>query len=321
MGRIDTLLASMTLDEKIGQLNMVAASRVVTGPGELRDLHEGIRTGRIGNLLNLWGVDETRAVQRLAVEESRLGIPLLMGLDVIHGHHTIFPVSLAEACQFDPDLWEKTARAAAEEAADDGVALTFAPMVDVARDPRWGRIIESPGEDPWVAAQMAAAKTRGFQGNDLAARNSLAATAKHLCAYGAVTAGREYASADVSERMLHEIYLPPFAAAVAAGVAAIMPAFIDIAGAPMTANGKLLQGWLRGVVGFNGVLIGDYNAVAELLNHGVAADLVEAAALALNAGVDIDMTSGAYIQCLPEALKRGLVTMARSTRASDASSN
>jgi beta-glucosidase len=310
MGRIDTLLASMTLEEKIGQLNMVAASRVVTGPGELHDLQEGIRTGRIGNLLNLWGVDETRAVQRLAVEESRLGIPLLMGLDVIHGHHTIFPVSLAEACQFAPDLWEKAARVAAEEAAEDGVALTFAPMLDVARDPRWGRIIESPGEDTWVASQMAAAKTRGFQGRNLAARDSVAATAKHLCAYGAVTAGREYASADVSERALHEIYLPPFAAAVAAGTAAIMPAFIDVAGVAMTANAKLLQGWLRGVVGFEGVLISDYNAVAELLNHGVAADLVEAAALALNAGVDIDMTSGAYIQCLPEALKRGLVTMA-----------
>jgi beta-glucosidase len=310
MGRIDTLLATMTLEEKIGQLNMVAASRVVTGPGELHDLHEGIRTGRIGNLLNLWGVDETRAVQRLAVEESRLGIPLLMGLDVIHGHRTIFPVSLAEACQFAPDLWEKTARIAAKEAAEDGVALTFAPMLDVARDPRWGRIIESPGEDPWVASQMAAAKTRGFQGRDLAARDSLAATAKHLCAYGAVTAGREYAPADVSERALHEIYLPPFLAAVAAGTAAIMPAFIDVAGAPMTANAKLLQGWLRGVVGFDGVLISDYNAVAELLNHGVAADLVEAAALALSAGVDIDMTSGAYVQCLPEALKRGLVTMA-----------
>jgi beta-glucosidase len=310
MGRIDMLVASMTLEEKIGQLNMVAASRVVTGPGELQDLHEGIRTGRIGNLLNLWGVDETRVVQRLAVEESRLGIPLLMGLDVIHGHHTIFPVPLAEACQFAPDLWEKTARAAAEEAAKDGVALTFAPMLDVARDPRWGRIIESPGEDPWVASQMAAAKTRGFQGSDLAARNSLAATAKHLCAYGAVTAGREYASADVSERALHEVYLPPFVAAVAAGTAAIMPAFIDVAGAPMTANAKLLQGWLRGVVGFDGVLISDYNAIAELLNHGVAADLVEAAALALKASVDIDMTSGAYVQCLPEALKRGLVTMA-----------
>ena len=310
MGRIDALLQKMTLEEKIGQLNMVAASRVVTGPGELRDLQEGIRTGRIGNLLNLWGVDETRAVQRLAVEESRLGVPLLMGLDVIHGHHTIFPVSLAEACQFAPDLWEKTARVAAEEAAEDGVALTFAPMLDVARDPRWGRIIESPGEDTWVASQMAAAKTRGFQGPDLAASDSLAATAKHLCAYGAVTAGREYAAAEVSERTLHEIYLPPFAAAVAAGVAAIMPAFISVAGAPMTANSKLLQGWLRASVGFDGVLISDYNAVAELLNHGVAADLVEAAALALNAGVDIDMTSGAYVQGLSEALERGLVTMA-----------
>jgi beta-glucosidase len=310
MGRIDTLLAAMTLDEKIGQLNMVAASRVVTGPGELKDLQEGIRTGRIGNLLNLWGADETRAVQRLAVEESRLGIPLLLGLDVIHGHRTIFPVPLAEACQFAPDLWEKTARMAAEEAAEDGVALTFAPMLDVARDPRWGRIIESPGEDPWLASQMAVAKTRGFQGADLAARDSLAATAKHLCAYGAVTAGREYASADVSERALHEIYLPPFAAAVAAGAAAIMPAFIDVAGIAMTANAKLLQGWLRGAVGFEGVVISDYNAVAELLNHGVAADLVEAAALALNAGVDIDMTSGAYVQRLPEALERGLVTKA-----------
>jgi beta-glucosidase len=310
MGRIDTLLASMTLEEKIGQLNMVAASRVVTGPGELHDLQEGIRTGRIGNLLNLWGTDETRAVQRLAVEESRLGIPLLMGLDVIHGHHTIFPVSLAEVCQFSPDLWEKTARVAAEEVAADGVALTFAPMLDVARDPRWGRIIESPGEDTWVASQMAVAKIRGFQGRDLAARDSVAATAKHLCAYGAVTAGREYASADVSERALHETYLPPFAAAVGARVAAVMPAFIDVAGVAMTANAKLLQGWLRGVVGFDGVVISDYNAVGELLNHGVAADLVEAAALALNAGVDIDMTSGAYVQCLPEALKRGLVTMA-----------
>jgi beta-glucosidase len=309
MGRIDALLQKMTLEEKIGQLNMVAASRVVTGPGELHDLHEGIRTGRIGNLLNLWGVDETRAVQRLAVEESRLGIPLLMGLDVIHGHHTIFPVSLAEACLFDPDLWEKTARAAAEEAAEDGVPLTFAPMLDVARDPRWGRIIESPGEDTWVACQMAAAKTRGFQGPDLASPDSVAATAKHLCAYGAVTAGREYASADVSERTLHEIYLPPFAAAVDAGVAAVMPAFIDVAGMAMTANAKLLQGWLRGVIRFEGVLISDYGAVAELLNHGVAADLVEAAALALNAGVDIDMTSGAYVKSLLEALRRGLVTM------------
>ena len=310
MGRIDTLLAAMTIEEKIGQLNMVAASRVVTGPGELRDLHEGIRAGRIGGLLNLWGAEEVRAVQRLAVAESRLGVPLLLGLDVIHGHRTIFPVPLAEACLFAPNLWEKTARAAAEEATEDGVAMTFAPMVDVARDPRWGRIVESPGEDTWVATQMAAAKTHGFQGQDLAAPDSLAAVAKHLCAYGAVTAGREYASVDVSERTLREIYLPPFAAAAACGVAAIMPAFIDIAGVAMTANAKLLQGWLRAVAGFDGVLISDYNSVAELINHGVAADRVEASALALNAGVDIDMTSGAYIGGLPKALERGLVAIA-----------
>ena len=310
MERIDRLLATMTIEEKIGQLNMVASSRVVTGPGALHDVREGIRAGRIGALLNLWGADEAHAVQRLAVEESRLGIPLLLGLDVIHGHRTIFPVPLAEACLFAPDLWEKTARAAAEEAAQDGVALTFAPMLDVARDPRWGRIVESPGEDPWVASEVAAAKTRGFQGNDLAAADSLAATAKHLCAYGAVTAGREYASVDVSERTLREIYLPPFSAAVAAGTAAVMPAFIDIAGAPMTANAPLLQGWLRGDLGFDGVLISDYNAIAELINHRVAGDVAEAAALALNAGVDIDMTSNAYVRGLPEALERGLVSMA-----------
>ncbi|MFY9970420.1 MAG: glycoside hydrolase family 3 N-terminal domain-containing protein [Roseiarcus sp.] len=310
MERVETLVAEMTLAEKIGQLNMVASTGVVTGPSGSRATHQGIRAGTIGGLFNLWGADEVRAVQRIAVEESRLGVPLLLGLDVIHGHRTIFPVPLAEACAFDVGLWERTARAAAEEAAADGIAMTFAPMIDVARDPRWGRIVESPGEDPWVASELAAAKTRGFQGGDLAAADSVAATAKHLCAYGAVTAGREYASVDVSERTLREIYLPPFSAAVAAGTAAIMPAFIDIAGVPMTINPTLLKGWLRERVGFDGVLISDYNAVAELINHGVAADSVEAAALALNAGVDIDMTSNTYTQGLPAALDRGLVTMA-----------
>ena len=310
MGRVDTLLTEMTIEEKVGQLNMVASTLTVTGPGQLGDINDGIRAGRIGNLLNHWGADAVHAVQRLAVEESRLHIPLLIGLDVIHGHRTIFPVPLAEACLFAPDVWEKTARAAAEEATQDGVALTFAPMLDVARDPRWGRIVEGPGEDSWAASQMAAAKMLGFQGRDLGAADSLAATAKHFCAYGAVTAGREYASADVSERTLREVYLPPFAAAVAAGTAAIMPAFIDLAGMPMTANVLMLQGWLRGELGFSGVLISDYNAVAELMNHGVAADAVEAAALALKAGVDIDMTSDCYVRGLPEALERGLVTMA-----------
>lgn len=309
MTRIERLLAAMTLEEKIGQLNMVAATRVVTGPGAPTAVKEGVRAGRIGNLLNLWGADEVRDLQQLAVEKSRHGIPLLLGLDVIHGHRTIFPVPLAEACLFDPDMWESTARAAAAEAAQDGVALTFAPMLDVARDPRWGRIVESPGEDPWVASQVAVAKTRGFQGGDLRDVTRLAATAKHLCAYGAVTAGREYASVDVAERTLHEVYLPPFAAAVAAGVVAIMPALTDVAGVPMTANAALLQGWLREELGFEGIVISDYNAVAELRNHGVAQDDAHAAALALRAGIDMDMASGAYLRGMPVALERGLITM------------
>jgi len=310
MGRIHRLLAAMTLEEKIGQLNMAAGSRVVTGPGARGDVEEGIRSGRIGNLLNVWGGKEVHALQRLAVAHSRLAIPLLIGLDVMHGHRTIFPVPLAEAGLFDPDTWERTARVAAGEAGADGVALTFAPMVDVARDPRWGRMVESPGEDPWVAAEFAAAKVRGFQGRDLQEAASIAVTTKHLCGYGAVTAGREYASAEVSERTLHEVHLPPFAAAVSAGTAAIMPAFIDIAGVPMTANAPLLQGWLRGRHAFDGVLISDYNAIAELCNHGVVSDTAEAAALALRAGVDIDMASEAYVQGLPEALRRGLIGMA-----------
>jgi beta-glucosidase len=310
MGRIDRLLAAMTLEEKVGQLNMAAGSRAVTGPGARGAVEEGIRSGRVGSLLNVWGGAEVQALQRLAVEHSRLGIPLLIGLDVIHGHRTIFPVPLAEACLFDPDTWQSSARVAAEEASADGVGLTFAPMVDVARDARWGRMVESPGEDPWVAAEFAAAKIRGFQGQNLQQATSIAATAKHLCGYGAVTAGREYASVDVAARTLHEVHLPPFSAAVAAGTAAIMPAFIDIAGVPMTANVPLLQGWLRGLRAFDGVLISDYNAIAELCNHGVASDIAQAAALALRAGVDIDMASEAYVQGLPEALRRGLIEVA-----------
>jgi beta-glucosidase len=311
MGRIDRLLAAMSVAEKIGQLSMAASFRAVTGPGAPRELEEGVRSGRIGNVLNLWGSAQVQALQRLAVEQSRLGIPLLVGFDVIHGHRTIFPVPLAEAGLFDPDIWESTARTAAAEAAADGINLTFAPMLDVARDPRWGRMVEGPGEDVWVACEFAAAKTRGFQGSDLRAAGAVAATAKHLGAYGAVTAGREYASVDVSERTLHEVHLPPFAAASAAGAAAVMPAFVDIAGVPMTANRVLLQDWLRRRCAFDGVLISDYNAVAELCVHGVAADLTEAAALALTGGIDIDMASEAYARGLPQALERGLVSVAQ----------
>jgi beta-glucosidase len=309
MNRIGTLIADMTLAEKLGQLTMTAAGYTVTGPVIAGDSTDAIRAGTIGNLLNLYGAGQVHAMQRLAVEESRLGIPLLIAFDVIHGHRTLFPVPLGEAALFDPQAWELTARESATEAAADGIAMAFAPMLDVSRDPRWGRTAEGPGEDPWLGAQIAAAKVRGFQGVDLAGAAALAAVAKHYCAYGPVTAGRDYASVDISERSVHEVHLPPFAAAITAGVASVMPAFTDLAGIPMTAHVGLLRGVLRGQLGFDGVLVSDYNAIAELMRHGVAADLTEAAALALKAGVDIDMMANAYRVGLPEALQRGLVSM------------
>jgi beta-glucosidase len=310
MSRIDKLIAEMTLAEKLGQLTMTAAGYAVTGPVIAGDSTDAIKSGVIGNLLNLVGSGPVREMQRLAVEESRLGIPLLIGLDIIHGHRTLFPIPLAEASLFDPQAWELTAREAAREAASDGLAMTFAPNLDVSRDPRWGRTAEGPGEDPWVATRFAQAKIRGFQGADLASNDAVAACAKHFCAYGPVTAGREYASVDISERTLREVHLPPFVAAVAAGVAAIMPAFTDLAGVPMTANAALLRHYLRDQLGFDGVLVSDYNAIAELMRHGIAADLPEAAVLALKAGVDIDMMADAYRHGLPVALERGLVSMA-----------
>lgn len=308
--RVKALTAKMTLAEKLGQLNMLSADFAVTGAYVPIRYLDGVRSGAVGSIFNLWGREAARAAQKMALEETRLGIPLLFALDVIHGQRTIFPIPLAEACAFDVGLWERTARAAAAETADDGVHMTFAPMLDVCRDPRWGRISEGPGEDPFVGVAMARAKTRGYQGEDLRKPGNVAATAKHFIAYGAAEAGRDYAAVDVSDRQLDEIYLPPFKAAVEAGVAAIMPAFNDLSGVPMTAHGALLDGLLRRRWRFDGVLISDYTAVQELLNHGVAADLVEAAALAINAGVDVDMMSQAYVTCLPEALERGLVTMA-----------
>lgn len=309
MARIDSLLRAMTLEEKLGQLNLVTASQTVTGPIVAGEITEDIRAGRVGGVFNLWGREVVMRAQRLAVEETRLGVPLLFGLDVLHGHRTIFPIPLAEAGAFDADLWERTARAAACEAASEGVCLTFAPMLDVARDPRWGRIAEGPGEDPFVAEKFAQAKVRGFQGKSLSDRNAIAATAKHFCAGGAATAGRDYAAVEVSQRALHEVYLPPFRAAVEAGAAAIMSAFNSVNGHPMAAHGALLNGFLRRELGFEGVVMSDYGAIAELVEHGVAADLVEAAALALKAGVDMDMVSGAYLKRLPEALTRGFVEM------------
>jgi len=310
MGRIDSLIAEMTLAEKLGQLTMTAADYAVTGPVVTPLSEDAIRLGIIGNLLNLYGAEATQRIQKIAVEESRLHIPLLMGFDAIHGHRTVFPIPLAEAGLFDPAAWEATARVAAEECAGDGLHMTFAPMLDVSRDPRWGRIAEGPGEDPFVGSAIARAKVRGFQSSNLADVGAVAACAKHYVAYGAVTAGREYTATDMSEAMLREVYLPPFRAAVEAGVASIMPAFTDLNGVPLTASAFLLQEVLRGELGFEGVIVSDYHAVAELLNHGVADDLAEAAALALKAGVDIDMMSDAYRLGLPVALDRNLVAMA-----------
>src|ERR1700692_2760604 len=216
MSRIETLIGAMTLAEKLGQLTMTASSYAVTGPVIAGDSTDAIKAGTIGNLLNMVGAAHVREMQRLAVEESRLGIPLLIGFDIVHGHRTLFPVPLGEAALFDPETWALTARESAKEAAADGLAMTFAPMLDVSRDPRWGRSAEGPGEDPWLGARVAEAKVRGFQGNDLAASHSLAAVAKHFCAYGPVTAGREYASVDISERTLREVHLPSFSAALAA---------------------------------------------------------------------------------------------------------
>jgi beta-glucosidase len=309
VGHIDRLIAEMTLVEKLGQLVMIAADYAVTGPVVTPLSEEAIRSGTIGNLLNLYGAEPTHRIQKIAVEESRLHIPLLLGFDAIHGHRTVFPIPLAEAGLFDPAAWEATARVAAEECAADGLHMTFAPMLDVSRDPRWGRIAESPGEDPFVGSAFARAKIRGFQNSGLADAGAIAACAKHYLGYGAVNAGREYASTDMSDGMLREVYLPPFRAAVHAGVAAIMPSFTDLNDVPMTANVPLLRDVLRREIGFDGVIISDYHAVAELLNHGVACDLAEAAALALKAGVDIDMMSDAYRLGLPEALQRNLIAM------------
>ena len=310
MNRVENLIGRMTLAEKLGQLTMTAAGMAVTGPIIAGDSTDSIKNGTLGSLLNLFGAEHIRQLQHLAVNESRLGVPLLFGLDVLHGHRMLFPIPLGEASLFDSEAWALSARESAKEAAADGLAMTFAPMLDVARDPRWGRSAEGPGEDPWLAARIAEAKVRGFQGADLRQADALAAVAKHYCAYGAVTAGRDYAAVDLSERTVHEVHMPPFAAAVAAGVAAVMPAFTDLAGIPMSANRAMLRGRLRERLGFDGVIISDYNAIAELIHHGIAADLAEAATLAIKAGVDIDMMAGAFRRGLPEAVNRGFVAVA-----------
>jgi beta-glucosidase len=302
---IDSVLARMTPEEKAGQLNQVTGGWSEQGPLLPDSILAGIRAGRIGSMLGVFGAQLTREAQRAAVEQSRMRIPLLLAHDVIHGFRTIFPVPIAEASSWDLDAVERSARIAAIEATAHGLNWTYAPMVDIARDPRWGRIVEGAGEDPYLGAQVAAARVRGFQGNDLRASNTMLATAKHFVAYGAAEGGRDYNVADISERTLHEIYLPPFLAAVQAGAGSVMASFNEIAGTPMHAHRALLHDLLRGSWGFDGVLVSDWTGVMELLRHGVAADTAAAAALGMRSGVDIDMVSRFYIQHLPALVRAG----------------
>ena len=303
---VDSILVRMTLAEKLGQLNQPTGAGIETGPGGERATRmAALRRGGIGSFLNVVGADTTRALQRIAVEETRLHIPLVFGLDVIHGFRTVFPVPLGEAASFDPSLAERTARIAAIEASAAGIDWTFAPMVDIARDPRWGRIVEGAGEDRYLGALFAAARVRGFQGNDLTASNAIAATAKHFAAYGAAEGGRDYNVADISERTLRDVYLPPFYGAACAGAATFMASFNEIAGVPSHANRHLLTDILRDEWKYDGMVVSDYTGVWELINHGVAADSSQAAELGIHAGVDMDMVSELYLRKLAASVAAG----------------
>ena len=305
VSRPEALLKKMTLDEKIGQLVQRAGGRSKALNSRLDDAElERVRAGRVGSYLHVAGAEALGKLQKTAIEESRLGIPLLFAMDVVHGYRTIFPVPLAMAATWAPESEERAARVAADEATSAGLHWTFAPMIDIARDPRWGRIVEGAGEDPYLGARMAVAQVNGFQGGNSLRLGSLMATAKHFGAYGAAIGGRDYNSADLSERTLQEVYLPPFYAAARAGAGSFMAAFNDIAGVPTTANKDLLRGLLRERWGWQGLMVSDWGAIGELVNHGVAADRAAAGVLALDASVDMDMVGGVFADDLKDAVSK-----------------
>ncbi len=296
--RVEKLLNQMTLEEKVGQ--------TVLGNASAEDIEVNVRLGKVSAVI-CDDLELNNKLQRTAVEESRLGIPLIIGADVIHGYRTIFPIPLAESCSWNPKLLEQTAAAAAAEAATMGVNWIYAPMVDISRDPRWGRIAEGAGEDPFLGRAIAQARVRGFQNAALPGGRRIAACPKHYAAYGFAEGGRDYNTVDISERTLREVCLPPFNAAFEAGAQTVMTSFNEIGGVPSTSNGFLLKTILRQEWQMNGVVVSDYNAIAELINHGVAKDLREAARLSILAGVDIDMASGAYAQYLAELVQNSEV--------------
>ncbi|MFT4256625.1 MAG: glycoside hydrolase family 3 N-terminal domain-containing protein [Pseudoxanthomonas sp.] len=307
---IEALLAKMTPEEKFGQLNQPPGPDANTGPKAEAAGMDAVRKGAVGSYLGVMGAERTCRYQRVAVEESRLGIPLLFGYDVIHGFRTIFPQPLGMAATFDPDAVERAARIAASEASAHGIHWTYAPMVDVARDPRWGRISEGAGEDPYLGSALAVASVRGFQGERPGEDGTVLATAKHFVAYGAAEAGRDYNIADLSERSLREVYLPPFKAAIGAGVGTVMAAFNEVNGVPMHANGALIDEVMRKQWGFDGVVVSDYTGIMELTRHGTAADEPAAGVQGLQAGVDIDMVSDIYRKHGPQLLREGKLDMA-----------
>lgn len=305
--KVDSVLKLMTLDEKIGQMNQYNGDWDATGPiTKDGDKQNQIRKGMLGSMLNVTGVDHTRELQEIAME-SRLKIPLLFGQDIIHGYRTIFPIPLAEASSWDTTAIKLSARIAATEAAAAGVHWTFAPMVDIARDPRWGRVMEGAGEDPYLGSVIAAARVRGFQGKGLGNVDALMACAKHFAAYAAAIGGRDYNSVDMSERMLWEIYLPPFKAAAAAGVATFMNSFNDLNGIPASGNKYLQRDILKGQWHFKGFVVSDWGSIGEMINHGYAKDNYEAAFEAVTAGSDMDMESRSYINNLSKLVKDGKV--------------
>jgi beta-glucosidase len=298
--RIETLLAKMTLEEKIGQMTQAA---------EPSDANKAlVKHGKIGSFLNITGAGQANELQEVALQHSRLKIPLIMGFDVIHGYKTIFPIPLAEASSWDPALVTRDARIAAIEARAAGIRWTFAPMVDIARDARWGRMAEGSGEDPFLGSAMAAARVRGFQGTDLSAQDSIVACAKHYVAYGAAEAGRDYNTVDISEKTLREVYLPPFHAAVEAGVGTLMSAFNDLDGISASANKFTLSTILKAEWKFDGFVISDWGSIRELINHGIAASAAEAGEKAVNAGVDMDMVGQVYPEVLAGLVRQGRVS-------------
>jgi beta-glucosidase len=307
--KVDSVLRLMTLDEKIGQMNQYNGPWAATGPITGNDdIVAQIKQGKVGSMLNVTGVARTKELQQLAMQ-TRLKIPLLFGQDIIHGHRTTFPIPLGEAASWDIKAIELSARIAATEASAAGVHWTFAPMVDIGRDPRWGRVMEGAGEDPYLGSMIATARVRGFQGKGLGNTDAVMACAKHFVAYGAAVGGRDYNSVDMSLRQLHEVYMPPFKAALAAGAATFMNSFNDLNGIPATGNSYLQRDLLKGQWKFKGFVVSDWGSVGEMINHGYSKDNKEAAMHAANAGSDMDMESRSYIQHLNKLVKEGKVKM------------